>query len=217
MQDLDLVSLVCSRLCHDLVSPVGAFTNGVELLQDEDDPEMRKQAFDLLGHSAELAARRLKFFRLAFGAAGGEAVPIRLRDARSATADFLADTRVELDWPDNAAGDDLAVGKTGAKLLLNLALLAAEAMPRGGTLAVDLAPGGRGTLATVSAAGRGAHLSDAAMVALLRAEIAPDLQPKAAPALLAARLAQACESTVRYTPGEDSFVLAAELPEPKSR
>jgi histidine phosphotransferase ChpT len=71
INSLDLASLLCSRLCHDLLSPVGALTNGLELLADERDPDMRQRCFELLEQSARISADKLKFFRLAFGAAGG--------------------------------------------------------------------------------------------------------------------------------------------------
>ena len=68
---LDLASRLCSRLCHDLLSPVGALSSGLELLADEKDPEMRQRCMELLEQSARISADKLKFFRLAFGAAGG--------------------------------------------------------------------------------------------------------------------------------------------------
>ena len=67
---LDLASLLASRLCHDMLSPVGALSNGLELLADEKDPEMRKRCFELLEQSAKISTDKLKFFRLAYGAAG---------------------------------------------------------------------------------------------------------------------------------------------------
>src|SRR3954467_637470 len=71
MNAVDLASLLCSRLCHDLMSPVGALNNGIELLADEQDPDMRERCLELLADSARASANKLKFFRLAFGAAGG--------------------------------------------------------------------------------------------------------------------------------------------------
>ena len=75
---LELASLMCSRLCHDMLSPVGALSNGLELLAEEQDPEMRQKCLELLEQSAKISTDKLKFFRLAFGAAGGfgEAVPV---------------------------------------------------------------------------------------------------------------------------------------------
>jgi histidine phosphotransferase ChpT len=74
----DLAAMLCSRLCHDMLSPVGALANGLELLAEEQDPEMRARCMELLEQSARISTDKLKFFRLAFGAAGGfgEAIPI---------------------------------------------------------------------------------------------------------------------------------------------
>src|SRR3546814_7544392 len=73
-----LAAMLCSRLCHDMLSPVGALSNGLELLADEQDPGMRARCVELLEQSARISADKLKFFRLAFDAAGGfgEAVPV---------------------------------------------------------------------------------------------------------------------------------------------
>ena len=81
---VDFASLLCSRLCHDLLSPVGAINNGVELLADEHDPEMRGRCLELLGESARTSANKLKFFRLAFGAAGGFGEEVHTGEARTA-------------------------------------------------------------------------------------------------------------------------------------
>src|SRR3546814_4013804 len=83
MQAVDFASLLCSRLCHDLISPVGSLYNGVELLADESDPEMRARCMELLADSARQTANKLKFFRLAFGAAGGFGDQVDPREARS--------------------------------------------------------------------------------------------------------------------------------------
>jgi hypothetical protein len=74
MNAIDLASLLCSRLCHDLLSPVGALNNGIELLADEDDPEMRERCLELLAESARASANKLKFFRLALGPAAASAM-----------------------------------------------------------------------------------------------------------------------------------------------
>ena len=96
---VDFASLLCSRLCHDLLSPVGALNNGLELLADEHDPEMRQRCLELLAESAKASANKLKFFRLAFGAAGGFGETIDTREARAAIEGlFAANHRVELGW-----------------------------------------------------------------------------------------------------------------------
>ena len=99
VSSLDLASLLCSRLCHDLLSPVGAMTNGLELIAEEKDPEMRRRCFDLLEQSARISADKLKFFRLAFGAAGGYGDMVQVEEARS-VVDALAGNngRIEVNW-----------------------------------------------------------------------------------------------------------------------
>lgn len=128
---VDFASLLCSRLCHDLLSPVGALNNGLELLADEHDPEMRQRCLELLSESAKASANKLKFFRLAFGAAGGFGETIDTREARAAIEGlFSANQRLELGW----LIEDPTLPKGGIKVLLNLALLAGDALIRGGRL-----------------------------------------------------------------------------------
>ncbi|MFA5965818.1 MAG: histidine phosphotransferase family protein [Sphingomonas sp.] len=128
---VDFASLLCSRLCHDLLSPVGALNNGLELLADEHDPEMRQRCLELLAESAKASANKLKFFRLAFGAAGGFGETIDTREARAAIEGlFGANHRVSLGW----LIEDPTLPKGGIKVLLNLALLAGDALIRGGQL-----------------------------------------------------------------------------------
>ena len=131
MNPVDLASLLCSRLCHDLMSPVGALNNGIELLADETDPEMREKCLELLADSARASANKLKFFRLAFGAAGGFGEEIDTHEAQTALEGlFGPERRIELGWVVSA--DKLP--KDAVKLLLNLALLAGDALVRGGRL-----------------------------------------------------------------------------------
>ncbi|MEL0209240.1 MAG: histidine phosphotransferase family protein, partial [Novosphingobium sp.] len=132
---LDLASLLCSRLCHDLLSPVGALSNGLELLADEKDPEMRQRCFELLEQSAKASADKLKFFRLAFGAAGGFGEQVPVAEARQ-LVDALAGSngRVAVNWMFGV--DSLA--KPAVKTMLNLALIGLDALVRGGTLDIGV-------------------------------------------------------------------------------
>ncbi|MEO6360235.1 MAG: histidine phosphotransferase family protein, partial [Sphingomicrobium sp.] len=131
MKSVDLASLLCSRLCHDLMSPVGALNNGLELLADEQDPAMRDKCLELLGESARASANKLKFFRLAFGAAGGFGESVDTREAHSALSGlFGPERRIELGW----IVADSKLPKGAIKLLLNLALIAGDALVRGGRL-----------------------------------------------------------------------------------
>lgn len=133
MKSHEFASLLCSRLCHDLLSPVGALNNGIELLTDEHDPEMRARCLDLLGESAKASANKLKFFRLAFGAAGGFADEVDTREARVAIEGlFGGDGRIQLGW----MVDMPTLSKSALKVLLNLVLIAGDALVRGGRLDV---------------------------------------------------------------------------------
>jgi histidine phosphotransferase ChpT len=132
-KDVDLAALLCSRLCHDLLSPVGAMNNGLELLADEHDPQMRQRCMDLLAESAKSAADKLKFFRLAFGAAGGFGSEVDPAEARAVVEPLVtAGNKTELIWSVPAA----LMPKRAVKILLNLVLIANDALVRGGKLHV---------------------------------------------------------------------------------
>lgn len=128
---VEFASLLASRLCHDLLSPVGAFANGLELLADERDPEMRARCFELLEQSAKTSANKLKFFRLAFGSAGGFGDLVPPGEARDAIAGIIGDTRpITLNW----MIDETPLPKPAVKIILNLGLLLVDALVRGGRL-----------------------------------------------------------------------------------
>lgn len=204
----DLAAILCSKLCHDLVSPVGALANGVELLADEDDEEMRREALKLLEMSAAQASRRLSFYRLAFGASGGAARPITLDEAHAVVADYFADGKIELDWRVSR----IELDKKAVKLLLNLILLAQEALIRGGRLEVDLAPRGAGLRLEVRARGAGAMVhDDVARILDDRAETL-ELAPRHGPAILAAGLAEDLGGTLGISQtADDQVAIVAEL------
>ena len=130
---VDFASLLCSRLCHDLLSPVGALNNGLELLADETDPAMRERCMELLADSARVSASKLKFFRLAFGAAGGFGEMVATDEARGAIKGLIAENkRIDLHW----VVDEPAMPKTAIKVLMNLALMASESLVRGGRMEI---------------------------------------------------------------------------------
>lgn len=129
-ETLDLVALICSRLCHDLAGSIGAVNNGVELLAEETDPGMREEAIGLIAQSANDAARRLSFFRLALGASGGVQDPMALGELSRVAQSYFAGGRLNLVLPQDSVDLPKPLGKA---LLLGLAL-AGQALPRGGTL-----------------------------------------------------------------------------------
>ena len=134
LDSLDLAALISSRLCHDVISPVGAIVNGLEVLEEEQDPAMREIALDLVRKSAEQASARLQFARLAFGAAGSATAQIDTGDAEQVARGIVGDGKVELSWN----GPRLLLPKNKVKLLLNLLVIAVSTVPRGGTIAVTI-------------------------------------------------------------------------------
>lgn len=135
MSSTRLAALLVSKLCHDLIGPVGALLNGAELIADEKDAQMRDQAIALMADSASEVSRRLTFYRLAFGAGTGLGETVAIDAGREAAQGIFLKGRTRLDWP---AGPIQAMApKEELRLVLNLILVAATALPRGGDLAVQ--------------------------------------------------------------------------------
>jgi len=130
---LELAALLCSRVCHDLISPVGAIVNGLEVLDDNPKPEDREFALDLIRKSARTASARLQFCRLAFGAAGSAGAQIDLGDAQNMARGHIEDGKTSIAW--NLPR--VLLPKNRVKLLLNMMIIAQQTIPRGGVLTVD--------------------------------------------------------------------------------
>jgi histidine phosphotransferase ChpT len=206
---LDLASLLCSRLCHDLLSPVGAMSNGIELIAEEKDPEMRKRCFELLEQSAKISADKLKFFRLAFGAAGGYGDMVPVEEARS-VVDALAGNngRIEVTW---SLGTD-ALPKPAVKTLLNLALIGIEALIRGGTLELG-AELRDGTSEIVVRASGTRVVFDETIGLALEGRLDPrELSSRTAPAAMLHQLAESLGGGLQFALSDDALVLGAVLP-----
>ncbi|HMG46048.1 MAG TPA: histidine phosphotransferase family protein [Allosphingosinicella sp.] len=210
MKSHEFASLLCSRLCHDLLSPVGALNNGIELLADEHDPEMRARCLDLLAESARASANKLKFFRLAFGAAGGFADVVDTREARAAIEGlFGGDGRIQLGW----MVDEPVMSKAALKVLLNLVLIAGDALVRGGSLDVGAEKHGDGLDIVVRAAGSRIVL-DPELRRVLVGEMQEDeVAPRAAAAWLAHSLVEEGGGSIQVADGEENMlIIGASLP-----
>src|SRR5262245_35502794 len=154
LEALDLAALLCSRVCHDVISPVGAIVNGLEVLEDEKDASMRDFALDLINKSARQASARLQFARLAFGAAGSAGAAIDLGDAEQVAKGFISDDKTALFWSAPRA----LLPKNKVKLLLNLLLVAVAAIPRGGSIDTNVAVDGESTHFVIKAKGVNARI-----------------------------------------------------------
>ena len=210
MKPIDLASLLCSRLCHDLMSPVGAFNNGIELLADETDPEMREKCLELLADSARASANKLKFFRLAFGAAGGFGEEIDTHEAQTALQGlFGAERRIGLGWVVSSG----KLPKDAVKLLLNLAMLAGDALVRGGRLDVGAERNGSGEVELAVRAEGPRILLDPALRDTLANGSTGAVEPRAAGAWLAHQLVVDAGGTIQLSdPGAEALMIGAHLP-----
>lgn len=207
---LDLAAMLCSRLCHDMLSPVGAFANGLELLATETDPAMRQNCIELLEQSATISTNKLKFFRLAFGAAGGFGDRVPVEEARDLIAALAADKgRIEVEWALSGAN----LGKPAVKVLLNFAQIAVDALVRGGTLLIGAERREGNCEIVVRAAGPKIALDEVLGHALEGTLHRSELSSRTAAAHMIQLLAKECGGTIQYALGDDALVLGAVLPE----
>ena len=206
----DLAALLCSRLCHDLLSPVGALSNGLELLADEKDPEMRKRCFELLDQSARISTDKLKFFRLAYGAAGGFGDEVPSDEPRELVHGLIAaNERVEFEW----AVADATLPKPAVKVLLNLASIAIDALVRGGTLAIGAERREGATEIAVRAAGPRVAFDGNIGKALDGSLATRELSGKTAPAHMIRLLTEELGGGLQYALSAEALVMGAVLPD----
>lgn len=212
MDELKIASLLCSRLCHDLVSPIGALNNGIEVLEEETSASIRKEAIALLTESARAAIGKLLFFRVAFGAATGFGSEISLAEVKQAAVGMFASSRVKLDWPPDLKTDG-HLAKPMAKLLLNFVMIAGEALHRGGTLTPRVERGPDGIRVGVLAAGPGAVLHESVVAALGGHLSAEDVEVRTAQPWFAHRIAEAAGGRVEISaPSTETIDLSAKFP-----
>lgn len=209
MQDIRLAALLASRLCHDLTGPVGAIGNGVELLIDETDEGVRRQSFELVEMSATEANRRLAFYRLTLGAAGGLQASIPVSEARRVALDFFEGRKADLEWAETL-GAGIQLPPAGTRLLLNLVLLVVESMPRGGRVGVSIEGEGPWTL-SVRGEGTGAAVRDEDRAALSGSLTDEALDARTAQPAYAAALAASAGSTINLDSSQDKLTLSVEL------
>ncbi|MGZ5873886.1 MAG: histidine phosphotransferase ChpT [Bradyrhizobium sp.] len=201
---LELAALLCSRVCHDLISPVGAIVNGLEVLDDDPKPEDREFALDLIRKSAKTASARLQFCRLAFGAAGSSGAQIDLGDAQAMARGHIEDGKITIAW--NLPR--VLLPKNRVKLLLNMMVIAQQTIPRGGVLTVDPIGDGEGMGFRVAAKGLNArmpqNIADLLSSSQLSAVDAHAVQP-----YYTRLLAQSCGLRVTLAPEGDAVVVTA--------
>jgi histidine phosphotransferase ChpT len=203
---LDLAALLCSRVCHDLISPAGAIVNGLEVLEEKDsDDETKTFALDLIKRSARTASARLQFCRLAFGAAGSANAQIDLGNAQAMARGFIEDDKTKLTWNLPHA----LLPKNRVKLLLNMLIIAGQTIPRGGTLTVDPVGEGETMGFRISASGLNARIPHAVPALLEGISENGSIDAHAVQPFYAGLLARACGLTASAAMEGDAVVISA--------
>jgi histidine phosphotransferase ChpT len=205
VESLDLAALLCSRVCHDLISPVGAIVNGLEVMEDDNDQETKAFAMDLIKKSVRQASAKLQFCRIAFGAAGSAGAQIDLGDAEKVARGFLEDDKTSIAW--NLPR--LLMAKNRVKLLLNMLLIAGQSIPRGGKLVVDPVGDGENMGFRISATGGYAKVPQAVPELLAGGSHNGSVDAHAVQPYYTGLLARDCGLTVAAASEGEVIVVAA--------
>ena len=205
LESLDLAALLCSRVCHDLISPVGAVVNGIEVMEDDADEQTKAFAVELIKKSATTASARLQFCRLAFGAAGSAGAQIDVGDAQTMARAFMEDDKTKITW--NLPR--LLLPKNRVKLLLNLLIISGQTIPRGGTLTVDPVGEGETMGFRITASGINARIPQAVPALLEGTSESGSVDAHAIQPFYAGLLARACGLKVELKAEGEAIVVTA--------
>lgn len=207
--DMRVAELLASRLCHDVVGPIGAVNNGMELLNDGE-LDMADDALRLATQSAQQAADLLQFYRMAYGMAGhrqgGDLKPMHDLAVR-----LFAHHKASLDWSVHAMPTGLP--DSAGKLILNMLLLASEALPRGGTVGVLFAEDDGMHEIAVVAVGADAGLREETQAGLAEGAPVAELTPRSVQPYFTGQLAAAMNGRLEVSVvGPGHLRLTAILP-----
>jgi len=200
MNEIEFSALMVSRVCHDLVGPLGAVVNGLEVLEDETDVAMRDEAIKLVTSSANQALARIQFMRIAFGAAGSAGAELDLGEIGRLIQGLLEGGKVKLEWNVPHA----YWGKDWAKLLMNATLLGADSLPRGGLVTVTAGEDTKAPKFRVVATGQNARIADDVARTLRGEELAGPVDARGIQPQLTYRLARAVNAGLTVTAAEGS-------------
>jgi len=202
---LDLAALLASRVCHDIISPVGAINNGLEVLDEDNGEEMKEFAMDLIRKSAVSASAKLKFARLAFGASGSAGAMIDTGDAEEVAHAYVAGEKPELEWN----GARVLMPKNKVKLLLNLILVSLGAIPRGGVIKVAIEGSDDDIHFSLTCAGRNAR-APSAFLGMISGEFEGELDAHGVQPYYTVLLAEICNLTLGVRLEGEDVVFSAQ-------
>lgn len=206
LESLDLAALLCSRVCHDVISPVGAIVNGLEVLAEEKDPGMRDFALELVGKSAKSASARLQFARIAFGAAGSAGSAIDTGDAEAVAKGIFSDEKTRLSW----SGPRLLMPKNRVKLLLNLLVVAGSCIPRGGSIDCVIEGDADYPTFTITASGKKAGIPHGVEASLAGMPEGGTVDAHGIQPFYTGMVARAADMAVQLIAGEEHVKLVSE-------
>lgn len=209
--DLRVVELLSSKLCHDLISPVSAINNGVELIEDIGD-SVAVEAMKLIADSGAQASRRLRFFRLSYGRAGSEA-NLPVKEIQSVAQNYFAASKIKVTWDDQLDLNELTKRSGGVKVLLNMLLIAEEILAYGGMITV-LKPKTDGEAGCeILVAGRNAVMPESHSEALKAVTPVDDLSPRTIQSYVTGRFAEHFGFNISYlSSGDDQLTLTLSAP-----
>ena len=208
LDSLDLAALLCSRVCHDLISPAGAIINGVEVFEESKDEETKTFALELIKKSARKASARLQFCRIAFGAAGSAGAQVDLGDAENVARGFIEDDKMKLAWQ----LPRVLLPKNRVKLLLNMLVVAMQTIPRGGILAVEGVGAEAAMTFKIAARGLNSRIPQALLALLAGCPPGGAVDAHAIQPFYAGLLARTCGLEVTVEQEGDAVVVAARPP-----
>lgn len=200
--DMRVIGLLCSHLCHELVNPLGAVNNGIELLIDVGD-DMREEALGLIESSAARTTNRVQFYRMAYGLAGESALG-ELAIVRELADKLLGEGRVSLEWPDAERNPQLQPG--WGRILLNITAMAAETLPRGGILTARVEDSGTPVRLVVTARGEPARIDDSTRPVFADDFPVESISPRNVQSYFTARLVEGFGSRLEFSETDDKEV-----------
>ena len=186
--DIRVMELLASKVCHDLVSPVSAINNGVELIEDIGGSVV-DEAMKLIGNSAGHASRRLRLFRMAYGRAGSEE-NLGIKEVRQTAEQYLSSGKTMLNWGDEQPHADLANRRGFLKVLLNVIVLSEEILAYGGVVTLRSLPQAERPECRVEIVGRSAQLTPPFQAALDGTAAIEDLSPRTIQAYVTGQFAK---------------------------
>jgi histidine phosphotransferase ChpT len=194
--DMRVLELLSSKICHDLVSPVSAINNGVELIEDIGGSVV-EEAMKLIGDSANLASRRLRLFRMAYGRAGSDE-SLAIKDVKQVAEQYVAGGKLMLTWPEDEPSAALAAQRGFMKTVLNLIILAEETLAYGGVVSLRSVTEEGKTGCRFEIVGRGAQLTPPAQAAYEGTVPVEELTPRTIQAYVVSKFAAHFEFKLKH-------------------